>query len=281
MNENIDDDIIEVEDAVLGKVEIGCISKDVNYNYITFKLFKMPYFIKNYLEFSYKDQTLVEAIYNCFRELADKIDVDLYGDYELYDKICRDVIKINFKEILKYRPNNNSKIRVLYSINQNDCAIHFVENSLEIKGKGICFFNENNSRIFCNGKIGKSDNWWKGDISFIIGSYFENVFNKDDAETTADDYRVFFELNDYDKKNEEETFYIKNTNQDINEIPTNKNSSKGILMLRNYVPSTSVSFNEICDAKSLLNHLPTINQNGTKYCRMLFLSKNNSGKSLK
>lgn len=281
MNENIDSVMIEIEEMVLGKVEIGHITRDINNNDITFQLYKKPYFIKNDISFNYRGQTTVEAIYNCLRELSEMVDVELYGDYELYDSIGRAIIKSNFKEILKYRPKANPKIRVLYSINQNDCAIHLVENSLEIKGNGVCFFNGDNSRMFCNDKIGKSDHWWKGDISFIIGSFFENIFNKDSAEKTTDDYRVFFELNDYDKVTEEETYYIKNTNQEIRETSTNKNSSKDTFMLRNYVPSSSVSFNEICDAKTFLEHLPTINQNDTKYCRMLFLSKNNSGKSLK
>lgn len=281
MNADINKTIIEIDDNILGKVEIGFITHDTNYNDIAIKILKKPYFIKNNIDFNYRDQTMVEAIYNCLQELSSKVDDELYGDYDFYDKICRGIIKLNLTELLDYRPKHNSKIRVLYSISQNDCTIHLIGDSLEIKGKGVCFFNGNKSRIFCNGKIGRSDTWWKGDLGFIISSYFENVFNKDGEEKTTDDYRVFFELVNYDNEIEEETFYIKNTNQEIRETPSNRDGAKNIIMLHNYFPSTSISISDICDAKSFFQYLPTINQNGTKYCRMLFLSKNNSGKSLK
>lgn len=282
MCQDINSRIIEIEDDVFGKMKVGYITHDTNNNGIIFKLFKKPYIIKNDLEFNYRDQTTVDAIYNCMLELSSKVNAELYGDYELYDKICRSIIKLNFKEILNYRPKTNSKFRVLYSISQGDCTVHFVEDSLEIKGNGIFFFNEKNShsRVFCDERIGKSIRL-KGNESFIIASYFEKVFNNECVEKTTDDYRVFFELADLDGEIEEDTFYIKNTGQGSNETSTTRNSSNDTISLSNYIPSTGISINDICAAKTFLVHLPTINHNSLKCCRIVFLSKKDSEKSLK
>lgn len=285
--------LIKIEDETFGVIEIGKIIYDDANSEITFILPKKLYFIKDDLNLNYKNQEIVEAIYNFINDLKGilKCDDVFYRDHGVYEKICRKVVELNADFFFEYRPKPNSKFRVLYSIAYNICTLHIVDNPLDIRGKGILHYRKeaNRLRVFCNNRIGRINTTYTDNFSFDIAYYFEDMHRKGINDKWGN-YRAFFEICDYHTKVEEETFFY-NTSEYEDKSSEQKIETETIVedseydleqtILDEYFPPSTISIANIYSVEGFLDRLLSINLRKVKFCRFLLLPEYDSEKSLK